>query len=87
VIDRRTVELCQKAIDYQCSSLEYWVKECVERGQDIVEAQKYQEAHNVLISLRQKIDSESFLEDPNLLTYKKAERLYLEPNVVIKHGA
>ena len=85
MIDRKTVELCQKAIDYECSSLESWVKECIEHGQDIVTAQKYQLAHNVLVNLRQKIEAESYLESPNLLTYSKAEPLYLEPNVQIKH--
>jgi len=83
VIDSRTRDLCQKAIDYHCSDLESWVKLSI-NSQDFALAQKYQLAHNVLISLRQKIESDTWLEEPNLLTYKKSERIYLEANVIIK---
>ena len=77
MIDSHTVERVQKAIDYECSSLRYWIKMCVQNT-DLELAGKYQLAHNVLLNLREKIASPEYLEQDNLTGYEKPSPIYLK---------
>jgi hypothetical protein len=66
-IDKSTLEVVRKLVDFQCSNLKYWFNQALQVG-DLEMARVYQNAQNELWVLRQKLTVANL--EKNRATYK-----------------
>ena len=67
-IDKSTLEVVRKLVDFQCSNLKYWFNQALQVG-DLEMARVYQNAQNELWALRRKMTATNL--EKNHAAYKK----------------